>query len=238
MKNQFTTKCYYHATNNKAFLKILDEGFLNGSGNLGRGVYITESFRIALFYGNILLRVELQPGIKILEMNIPPDNAILKYLRKEFGKDILETGSVQKIIPKNKKLKMSEVIALLRYHWTKTDKLLWSDLSDRTHKTRKKRFKHAQAMHRLGQYLTRFGFSGFGDPVGGNGILIFQAERVIKKELVAVLTDGARQLIEKPNDPKYSHIESQEHLNEICNQAGLIARNHINSMRYRINEKD
>ncbi len=234
-KQKIKDKIYYHGTNHEAALRIAKEGFrvgriglddegdpiVIGSGNLGAGTYITPDWRIALFFGNVILQVELKPGTKILNAAEPPDTACLDHLRREFGKDILGTAPLHTLLPRNKRLTLPEVISLLRYHYSKTDKFFWSGKEYTSTKIYLRKSGHLNAMHRLGRYLQRFGYSGFGDPLSDNGIVIFQPDKLKPVAVEAILNRRARVYVDPdggPGGPEYPQIKSLEHLCEICKQ--------------------
>lgn len=88
-------------------------------GNLGAGIYITDSWRIALRFGPVLLRVTIIPGTKILDSSKRHDTRVIKYFQKEFGLEIIRKPPWE-ALPPNKKLTLSELINLFRYHYRQT----------------------------------------------------------------------------------------------------------------------
>jgi hypothetical protein len=58
-------------------------------GSYGGGTYVTCNWRSALFFGPVLFRVELQPGTRIMRIDLQPEGKVLDSLKREFGKEIL-----------------------------------------------------------------------------------------------------------------------------------------------------
>ena len=229
-KRIFSGKKFYHGTSDRAARRIARVGFqvgdvdvyadgdpiLVGDGYFGVGTYVTTEWRTALFFGNVILRVDLKPGTKILDAEVSSDSSVLDHLKREFGKDILGTGSLHLVLPQNKRLTMPEAIALLRYHYARTKEWVWWAPGGRSKKTQRRDQKHAEAMHRLGRYLMRFGFSGFGDPEGEHGIVIFRPDRLRLTGVAAALSPEARLHVDTSWDCGRLQIESLEQLCEIC----------------------
>ena len=64
----------------------------------------------------------------MLDTSVRSEPGIIKYLKREFGREIV-TKSPWKVIPHNKKLRLSELIALVRYHyWETWVRLEWPQL--------------------------------------------------------------------------------------------------------------
>jgi hypothetical protein len=150
-------------------------------GCLGRGIYLTRNWKNALFFGNTLLKTKLKPNTKLVDVSIPPNTAVIKYLKKKFGKDIL-TRPPWKVIPKNKKLKLSETIELVRYLFERSfvKKKVFSDW-----KNLEERDWYLLRSYR--SMLIRHGFCGYGNPTDELGIVIFSDDRVVLTELVGHL---------------------------------------------------
>jgi len=157
-----------------------------GNGNIGFGTYLTTEWRVALWFGRAILKVHLTRGTRILRMERPPDKKVLAYLRKEFGKGLFDTTKIQSVIPHNKKLSLSEYIALLSYHYERTRKYFWTFKSLESKRYTRK-WKHVAAMHGLGGGLQRFGIHGFGEERTDNGIVVFRPNRVVVDDLVVVV---------------------------------------------------
>lgn len=189
---------FYHGTRAEAAKRIVQEGFkawrfdedgerYASGGCLGIGIYITCNWRMALFFGNVLLEVTLKPGTRILDASKEPDPAVLSYLQREFGREIL-TRSPWKSLPWNKQLTQEELITLVRYHYRKT----WVSPEGDSRRKRfgswpKKRDKHSRLLERFRNILVRYGFHGYGHPEDDLGIVIFADDRVVLQHLVAVV---------------------------------------------------
>lgn len=122
---------FYHGTSStEDVIKICKEGFksywidedgkCDRDGNLGIGIYLTCNWKTAVWFGNILLRTSLRKGTRIIDTSQAPDKAVVAYLKKEFGNDIIKSHNIRKVLPKNKQLKLHELVALTRYHYNKT----------------------------------------------------------------------------------------------------------------------
>jgi len=196
---------FYHGTSLEAAEKIAREGFRVwfhstddepgerscSGGNLGNGIYITRDWRVALAIGGpVLLRVSIRPGTKLLDASLPPDTSVIKYLRREFGHEVL-SKSPWKSIPKNKNLTLQEFIALFRYHyWTTWEKAYGTD-SETFYRWPAKRELHLRLVKAFRTRLARLGFHGYGNPKDDNGIVVFAEDRLKAVELVSHLSEGS-----------------------------------------------
>ncbi len=183
---------YFHGTDVPAALSILRQGFrvwrprgpdgerVASDGNLGRGIYITNDHRVALFFGQALLRVEIAPGTRILDASLPPGPKTIRSLVREFGRTIL-TDSPWKVLPRNKRLTLPELVALLRYHYVGA----W-EKGDAFGRWPPRREQHFKRLDDLRSVFVRYGLHGFGNPADDNGIVVFAEDRLVPRELVAV----------------------------------------------------
>ncbi|MGJ8641817.1 MAG: hypothetical protein ACSHX9_00285 [Luteolibacter sp.] len=190
---------YFHGTSKRNARKILREGFRDWSwtaetpllkykakqgiarwmhgGLYGSGTYVTSNWRSALHFGPVLFRVELQPGTRILSLDLPPDGKALDSLKRKFGREILTT-SPWKVLPRNKRLTLEQAIQLVRHHSSIRDK--YSILDQRWE-------KHEKLMFDLRNILVRYGIQGWGEPSDLGGIAIFAADRIKACEVVLSL---------------------------------------------------
>jgi len=189
---------FFHGTSRRAARKIFKEGFKDWSwtaknpnlrhllrqgivrwfhdGTYGRGTYVTRNWRVGLFFGPVLFRVSLQPGTRILRLDVPPDRKVLGSLRREFGKEIL-THAPWKAMPTNKQLTLKEAVELARYHvnrWQNSNRLLGGKRCE----------MHEQRMRDLRKILVRYGLHGWGEPSDLGGIVIFATDRIQLREVV------------------------------------------------------
>jgi hypothetical protein len=153
-------------------------------GNLGIGIYISCNWRIALWFGPVLLRVTIRPGTRLLNSALPPDGKIVDYLQKEFGREILRRPPRQ-VLPKNKRLKLRELISLFRYHYWHTWEREYSKDRDGVSKWPTRRDSHSRLLDDFKSLLIRYGFDGYGNPDDDNGIVVFAEDRVVFEEIVA-----------------------------------------------------
>ena len=47
----------------------------------GRGTYVSCNWRVALYFGPVMFRVELQPGTRLLRLDVPPKRKTLDTLQ-------------------------------------------------------------------------------------------------------------------------------------------------------------
>ena len=186
---------FFHGTSLEAAEAIAQHGFrvwfdddeigrYASGGNLGVGIYITCNWRIALWFGPTLLRVGIHPGTRLLNSALPPDGKIVDYLQREFGREILRRPP-WKVLPKNKKLTLRELISLFRYHYWHTWEKEYSKDRDGMSKWPKRRESHFRLLDDFKNLLIRYGFDGYGNPDDDNGIIVFAEDRLVLKEIVA-----------------------------------------------------
>lgn len=183
---------YYHATKTIGnALSILSEGFRVWfedpeigryaiGGNLGSGVYLSEDFRIALWFGPILFAVQTIPGTRILNVAGPASPSVLDSLGREFGHNLFRQP-FWKVIPPNKHLRGDELVALVQHHYHAA----WGKPASRTWNLRRKRSIHQ--LDQLPKLLRRYGYHGYGHPSTDNGYVIFDPARLKVAELVSVI---------------------------------------------------
>jgi len=194
-----TGNVFFHGTSKRNARKILRAGFRDWSwtaetpllkykakqgiarwmhgGQYGRGTYVTCNWLSALFFGPVLFRVELQPGTRILCLDLPPDGKVLDSLKRNFGREIL-TNSPWKVMPRNKRLTLDEAIQLVRHHSSMREGAPWASQRGE---------KHEKLMFDLRNILVRYGIQGWGDPTDLGGIVIFATDRLKAREVVLSL---------------------------------------------------
>lgn len=194
------TRFYFHGTTPDRARQIRRQGFkvgrvelpgddeprLFGYGNIGYGTYIAEDWRVAVWFGYSLLKIRLEPGTRLLPMPEVPDARILSYLQREFGKDILKTDRLGKVLPQNKRLTLKEHVAVLGYHYREVGKYFWNPDRGLNKKKSKAKRLHVRAMHGLGADLRRFGVHGYGDPHGFNGLVVFEPSRLVVESEIPI----------------------------------------------------
>ena len=209
---------YYHGTSMAAAERIADTGFREtflhpdgergrGGGNLGHGVYVSASWRMAMWFGTALLRVSLRPGTRILDATVVPDPNVLRYLEREFGRRILRADP-RIVIPENKRLTQRELTALFRHHYRRTWETSYPPDPDWGGTSwPRKRAKHFELLAPYRSLLVRYGYHGYGNDRDDNGIVVFAGDRVVPEELVtagpmprAVSADGLPSEGDRPLD--------------------------------------
>ena len=146
-------------------------------GALGPGTYVTRNWRVGLHFGPVLFRVELQPGTKIVTLDVPAEAKIINRLKREFGHEILIKNPL-KVIPRNKRLTLEEAIQLTRHHFNTSlncgrDWEAWDF--------------HRSRMFELRPILMRYGIHGWGESSDLFGIAIFNTSRIEIREVVVSL---------------------------------------------------
>jgi hypothetical protein len=194
-----TGRVFFHGTSKRNARRILREGLRDWSwtaetpmikhlskrgidrlmhgGSYGCGTYVTCNWRSALFFGPVLFRLELQPGTRLVRIDLPPDGKVLDSLKREFGKEIL-ARSPWKVMPSNKRLTLDEAIQLARHHVTRYQGGGWSDPRAQ---------KHEKLMFDMRNILVRYGIQGWGEPSDIGGIVIFATDRLKVREVVLSL---------------------------------------------------
>jgi len=219
---------FYHGTSLEAAEAIAREGFrvwfiddefdyCARGGNLGNGIYITCDWRMALWFGPVLLRVKVQLGTRLLNAALPPDMACIDSLRREFGREIL-VKSPWKVLPKNKKLKLREVIALLRYHYLHTWEEYYRKDQESSWNCPKRPDVHGPRLADFRSVLIRYGFDGYGSPADDNGIVVFAADRLALSELIAEVP--AAEWIASCFQPGIPRFPTLDHLARFFQRSG------------------
>ena len=191
----FANKVFFHGSNLIFIENIIRKGFrvwfvdkyfgrYSVGGILGDGIYITCNWRMALSYGDTLLRVTIKPGTKLLNSAVPPEKKVIDYLKREFSSEILKK-SPWKVLPPRKKLTLNELVNLFRYHywnaWIK-DYGLDRDGNDRLPR---RQVKHFYLLEDFKKLLVRYGFDGYGNPEDSIGIVVFAGDKLVLEEMIA-----------------------------------------------------
>jgi hypothetical protein len=119
-----------------------------------------------------------------LNAALAPDRKCLDYLQREFGREILNKTPL-KVLPKNKKLSLRELVTLFRYHYWHTWEKKYSRNRDGSPRWPKRRDLHCRLLHDFRKLLVRYGFDGYGNPSDENGIVVFAEDRLHLKEVIA-----------------------------------------------------
>lgn len=215
----FQKHVFYHGTSLVAAESIVQQGFqvwiqIEGwgrgprGGNLGVGVYVSCNWRTALWFGPALLRVSMRPGTRLLNAAVRPDKSCLAYLEREFGREILNKPPLR-VLPKNKKLTLEELVNLFRYHYWQTWEKNYSRDREGSVKWPRRRQIHSQLVSDFRKLLIRYGFDGFGNPEDDNGVVIFAEDRIKVNELVADVP------FDMYSEAQTSNFEQFQNLDEI-----------------------
>jgi hypothetical protein len=189
-------RVFYHGTSKRNARRILREGLRDWSwtestpkikykagegatrwlhdGMYGRGTYVSCNWRVALYFGPVMFRVELQPATRLLRLDVPPDRKTLDSLKRNFGNEILAKNPL-KVMPRNKRLTLNEAVQLARHHVDVKMHAGWDD---------RKSDLHDQRMRELRSILVRYGIHGWGEAKDLNGIVVFATDRISVREVV------------------------------------------------------
>lgn len=196
IKHNLRTHRFFHGCKNTEDLASIsmtgfrgdffdEEGRWQRDGNLGKGVYLTCDWRTAVWFGPILLQATLTRGTRILDASVPADPHVLKSLKREFGQELIATGDIRKVLPKNKHLTQGELVELTRYFYHRVWDRDWSIEKSWRFSAREK--QEARALHHAVSFLKRYGFHGYGHPQDDNGIVIFAPDRIKLSQVVRAL---------------------------------------------------
>jgi len=192
-------------------------GQYTGYGNLGTGVYITCNWRTALWFGPVLLRVAVAPGTRLLDATLSPDVQCIDSVCREFGREILQK-SPWKVLPKNKKLKLQEVISLFRYHYRRTWEKDYGRDRDGFMRWPRRQEMHAQRLDDFRSVLVRYGYDGYGNPEDDNGIVVFAEERLSLEEVVAEIPSC--EYLFDPLESSFSRFADLEEVRRLFRRSG------------------
>ena len=162
-------KIYYHGTETRNAYTIMTQGFKLGEIShgrmLGRGLYIAQRPESTTFWSHfITIKCKMQPGTRILWIQERYDPKIIRQLRREFGKEILELGPhFAQAIPHNKQLTKNELIALCNYIFEFGRKKRWQ-YGYFSPKGKRSRYGSAWLeLSRLHEHARLHGYDGLGD---------------------------------------------------------------------------
>lgn len=173
-----------------------DEHYCQNGGVLGNGIYMTCNWKTALWFGPVLLQVRLKEGTRIVDASKPADPAKLKYLKREFGMELLKTTDLRKVIPKNKHLTQSELICLTRYHYFAAHEKHWDRANLASQRWLKIHERHLKSLSSCVSLLKQYGYHGYGNPEDLNGIVIFASDRIIfERKVIHIKDTDAYQLL-------------------------------------------
>lgn len=200
MGHFFKSKIFYHGTGKLAAEKIQQNGFADREtltdedfkegfygpylygGNLGNGIYLSQSRETAEWFGPYVFQCSLLNGTRLLDTSMKPDLKVVSYLRKEFGHNILKAEPF-KALPKNKKLTQKELIELTRYNYSKCWSESWAQKPVDNSWT-KKRDDSFKALEKCYSALKRYGFDGYGNPQDDNGVVIYAVDKIVEVKLI------------------------------------------------------
>jgi hypothetical protein len=164
------SRVYYHGTRAGYGHAIMTRGFElghEGHGNLlGRGVYIAQTLAgVALWtLSEFIITCTLKPGTRILWVEENYDLRVIKYLEREFGRELTQLGPhFYRAIPHNKHLTQTELIHLCGYTLHRARRGRWRN-TRRARKSKKAAFFTSWLrLSRLHEQLKHRGYDALGD---------------------------------------------------------------------------
>ena len=183
VSNKLGENEYYHGTWGICSLQIMYEGYRfkqewsgwGKSGAFKAALYLTKSLGTAASFGTYIWKCEIKDGVRLLRLNDQYDPKVIRYLKREFGKELLD-GDISKSIPKNKHLTNKELIHLLNYRRSKGG----GCTGQWTEKTIRRWYAWVDSIRK--QVLIH-GYDGVGDNLTVDGLAIFNPSLVIMREL-------------------------------------------------------
>lgn len=180
------SRLFYHGTSRDEAASIVAGGFRVLDRlmwrALGQGVYMTANAGTALFFGPVVLQVELRRGARLLDVSAPWDRRVVAFLEREFGREILAKPP-RMVLPANKRLTLEETVALFRYHYG--NKNFWS-----ARDYWKRVGINNSLLREMRSLLLRHGFHGFGNADDLNGIVLFAEDCIRAADVVIDLPEA------------------------------------------------
>lgn len=205
---------YYHGTWTGYGHAIMTRGFElghEGRGNLlGRGVYIAQTLDAAALWttSDFIITCSLLPGTRILWVDETYDQRVIKYLEREFGRELTALGPhFHRAIPQNKRLTQSELIQLCAYILMRARRKRYQyALHDRKGK-KSTYYDSWLRLSRLHEQVKRHGYDALGDRSlshwDSDEILVFNPSRVVPMSAHWLLREG-----EYPEEERLSLSET------------------------------
>ena len=183
---------YYHGTEARHLYSIMTKGFKLGETRHGRvngnGLYVATKAETATYYAprsyvsnkSYAIKCQLEEGTRILWKDLDYCRKTLKYLQREFSRNII-SFDFWKYIPKNKHLTPMELSVLLS-HLDAMRYIRWSSNFSygKRERMEDKRYKN---LSRLGKIIRSYGYDGLGDRTNthwdSDEIVLFNPSRVI-----------------------------------------------------------
>jgi hypothetical protein len=168
----------------------------------------------------------MQKGTRILWIKEGYDPKIIRHLRREFGKEILELGpNFEQTIPHNKQLTKSELIALCNYFFETRYKKRWRSWRRSQKGSRVKYRDTWYQLSRLHQQARLHGYDALGDRTfqewDSDEILLFNPSRMTPLTAHWMVTDEEGDFVRlSPQIPleelkTISNQAQEEHLRDI-----------------------
>ena len=186
------TKAYYHGTEARHLHTIMTKGFKLGEVRHGRvsgnGLYVATKPETITYYApqsfvtgkSYAIKCGLQEGTRILWKDPDYSKKTIKYLQREFSRNII-SFDFWKHIPRNKHLTPMELSALVS-HLDAMRYVSWSSNFSygKREKMEDKRYKN---LSRIGKIIRSYGYDALGDRTNthwdSDEIMVFNPSRVI-----------------------------------------------------------
>lgn len=195
-------KKYYHGTSYYCAYRILKEGFrslryFGCSGVKGDGIYVSDDLSYCEFMSRMgvgspdgkldpnkscMIECELKLDKPIFWVTGEYDEKVIKYLKKEFSKDIAKISQkTLKCIPSNKHLTRKELINLVNY---------WDQQRNKRWKKDEDFWYYVEICRKL---LSKSGYAAWGEYThrewDSDEIVVFNPSQVIPKKVYKVVTN-------------------------------------------------
>ena len=187
--NSSKQKVYYHGTDPRFLFSIMNTGFnleetIHGRMS-GNGIYLATKPESAIYWASpggvhrhyYAIKVNLQPGVKILWKERNYNKRIIRSLEKKFTKKVSCNYDFWKYIPSNKQLTSNELRALISH-------LDIIELSLEWHRKRYKFLdKKNKHLSRFNKLIRQYGYDAIGDRTqndwDSDEIIVFNPSLVI-----------------------------------------------------------
>lgn len=127
------SRIVYHGTSTRVLFDIFTKGFRLKDPVHGRmqgdGIYVAQEVLNAANWLDVhpwgaIVKCRIKKGLKVFWLDREWDSDVIKFLQKEFGREIIKSPDINKVLPRNKQLKTSELIHLANYLFEKRMLLL------------------------------------------------------------------------------------------------------------------
>ena len=227
-------KQYYHGTSYYSAYRILNEGFrlikyYGGGGVKGSGIYVTDNldyaFDMARSKGWVnegnpnktcIIECDLKITQPIFWTKKEYDPKVIKYLKKEFDKRIIDSDyDISKFIPKNKKLTKKEVVNLVNFWGVQSEKEREKERAKRNNSWRACKVKgDSSYLSNVRFLLSRYNYSSWGqythDCWDSDEIVVFNPSEVVPIKVYGVTGDWDKKELTYENSKLMGEVSLED----------------------------